>query len=64
MSVSKLEEKLNEQIIENNKLKAVRIPFDSSKIKDFVASLPFQLTNAQRRAVWDISSWHQSSGAV
>ena len=47
-----LASKLNRQ--ENNKLKAVRIPFDSSKIKDFVASLPFQLTNAQRRAVWDI----------
>ncbi len=44
--------KLNRQ--ENNKLKATKIPFDVKKIKNFVASLPFKLTNAQRLASWEI----------
>ena len=44
--------KLNRQ--ENEKLKAVEIPFDKVKIKEFVASLPFKLTNAQRLAAWEI----------
>lgn len=39
---------------ENEKLKAVSIPFNEPKIKQFVASLPFKLTNAQRRAAWEI----------
>ncbi|MFH1171838.1 MAG: ATP-dependent DNA helicase RecG, partial [bacterium] len=30
------------------------IPFDEKETKAFVASLPFQLTNGQRRAAWDI----------
>ncbi len=44
--------KLNRR--ENEKLKAVSVPFSAQKVKDFVSSLPFQLTNAQRRAAWDI----------
>jgi len=44
--------KLNRQ--ENEKLKAVEIPFDKTKIKEFVGSLPFRLTNAQRLAAWEI----------
>ena len=44
--------KLNRQ--ENDKLKAAEIPFDASLVKEFVASLPFKLTNAQRLASWEI----------
>lgn len=33
---------------------ATAIPFDQALAKDFVAHLPFQLTDAQRVAVWDI----------
>ena len=44
--------KLNRQ--ENEKLKAVEIPLDKAKIQEFVASLPFKLTNAQRLAAWEI----------
>lgn len=44
--------KLNRQ--ENEKLKAVKVPFVAAKIKEFVASLPFQLTGAQRLAAWEI----------
>ena len=44
--------KLNRR--ENEKLKATPIPFDAGKIRKFVASLPFRLTNAQRRAAWEI----------
>ena len=39
---------------ENEKLKATSIPFDASRIKDFVGRLPFKLTNAQRLASWEI----------
>ncbi len=39
---------------ENDKLKALTIPFDKGKIQEFVSNLPFKLTNAQRRATWDI----------
>ncbi|MDR0397878.1 MAG: ATP-dependent DNA helicase RecG [Candidatus Nomurabacteria bacterium] len=39
---------------ENNKLKAAAIPFDLAATKEFVASLPFKLTNSQRVAAWDI----------
>lgn len=39
---------------ENDKLKATPIPFLAPKIREFVASLPFKLTGAQRRATWDI----------
>lgn len=44
--------KLNRQ--ENDKLKALEIPFTAAKIKEFVASLPFKLTGAQRLAAWEI----------
>ena len=36
------------------KLKANSIPFDATLIKDFVAKLPFKLTNAQRLATYEI----------
>ncbi len=39
---------------ENAKLEGWHIPFDLNVVKDFVASLPFKLTNAQRIAAWDI----------
>lgn len=39
---------------ENEKLRSTPVPFDATKIRDFVSSLPFQLTNAQRRAAWEI----------
>lgn len=44
--------RLNRQ--ENEKLKAAVVPFDKEKIRDFVAGLPFKLTNAQRLAAWEI----------
>lgn len=47
-----LASKLNRR--ENEKLKASPIRFSASNIKALVASLPFKLTNAQRRAAWDI----------
>lgn len=39
---------------ENEKLKAVSVPFELERIRKFVGSLPFKLTNAQRRAAWEI----------
>ncbi|MBL8159410.1 ATP-dependent DNA helicase RecG [Candidatus Saccharibacteria bacterium] len=39
---------------ENAALEAWHIPFDVAAAKKFTAALPFQLTNAQRTAVWDI----------
>jgi ATP-dependent DNA helicase RecG len=47
-----LASKLNRR--ENDKLKAEPIHFDAEKIKEFVANLPFKLTNAQRMASWEI----------
>ena len=44
--------KLNRQ--ENEKLKAIKIPFVATKIKEFVRKIPFQLTGAQRLAAWEI----------
>ncbi len=38
----------------NNKLKSYVIPFEQETVKTFVAGLPFHLTNAQRRAAWEI----------
>lgn len=43
---------LNKQ--ENAKLDAWHIPFDEAAARTFVASLPYKLTNAQRKAVWEI----------
>ena len=39
---------------ENEKLNAVQVAFAAPKIREFVRKLPFKLTNAQRRAAWDI----------
>ncbi|MBR3269739.1 ATP-dependent DNA helicase RecG [Candidatus Saccharibacteria bacterium] len=47
-----LASKLNR--LENEKLKATPIKFEASKIREFVGKLPFKLTNAQRRATWEI----------
>ncbi len=44
--------KLNRR--ENEKLKAEVVRFNASKIREFVAKLPFKLTNAQRLAAWEI----------
>lgn len=44
--------KLNRR--ENEKLKSTPVKFDVAKIRDFVGKLPFKLTNAQRRAAWEI----------
>jgi ATP-dependent DNA helicase RecG len=40
--------------VANSKLKGYAIPFNQSVVKDFVSRLPFKLTDAQRRAAWDI----------
>lgn len=40
--------------IENQKLAGFRIPFEQDVVREFVQKLPFALTNAQRRAAWDI----------
>ncbi len=47
-----LASKLNRR--ENDKLQAEPIPFNVKKIKEFVSSLPFKLTNAQRLVSWEI----------
>lgn len=47
-----LASQLNKQ--ENAKLEGWRIPFNQAVVKEFVAELPFALTNAQRIAAWDI----------
>ena len=39
---------------ENQKLKSIPLPFSAAKTKAFVENLPFKLTNAQRRATWEI----------
>ncbi|MBR2997393.1 ATP-dependent DNA helicase RecG [Candidatus Saccharibacteria bacterium] len=44
--------KLNRQ--ENQKLQSLPLKFDASKTKSFIGKLPFKLTDAQRRATWDI----------
>lgn len=47
-----LASKLNRQA--NEKLKAISIPFNLTKIREFLARLPFTLTQAQKRAAWEI----------
>jgi len=47
-----LASQLNKQ--ENAKLEGWHIPFDQSIVGSFVKELPFELTNAQRRAAWEI----------
>ena len=44
--------KLNK--IENEKLDGYEIPFDLSVVKKFTENLPFDLTNSQRMASWEI----------
>ena len=39
---------------ENSKLSGWHVPFNKNLITDFVKRLPFDLTNSQRRAAWDI----------
>lgn len=39
---------------EHTKLHGYHIPFQPEVVRQFVAELPFQLTDAQRRAAWDI----------
>lgn len=39
---------------ENSKLRGYKIDFDLEKVRSFVNKLPYKLTNAQRRAAWDI----------
>ena len=43
---------LNKQ--ENQKLAGIKMQFDQQAVKEFVSKLPFALTNAQRRAAWQI----------
>ncbi len=47
-----LASQLNKQA--NTKLKSWQIPFNKTKVAEFVKSLPFNLTNAQRKALWQI----------
>ncbi|MBH2007181.1 ATP-dependent DNA helicase RecG [Candidatus Saccharibacteria bacterium] len=47
-----LASQLNKQA--NNRLQGWKLPFDVAAAKEFVAGLPFALTNAQRRAAWQI----------
>lgn len=44
--------KLNQQ--ENQRLRSNSLPFQQKFIQKLVKGLPFQLTNAQRRATWEI----------
>lgn len=47
-----LASKLNRQ--ENQKLRTEPINYNLEELKGFISKLPFALTNAQRRAVWEI----------
>lgn len=47
-----LASQLNKQ--ENAKLTGWHIPFEQKVVADFVKQLPFELTDAQRRAAWEI----------
>ena len=39
---------------ENKKLKSEKMPFNAAKTQKLIKSLPFKLTDAQRKATWDI----------
>ncbi|MDO8336060.1 MAG: ATP-dependent DNA helicase RecG [Candidatus Saccharibacteria bacterium] len=41
--------------LENSKLTGWQIPFDQTHAQEFVAKLPFNLTDAQRSVIWQIS---------
>ena len=47
-----LASQLNKQ--DNQKLDGIAMPFDQKAVKEFVSALPFALTNAQRKAAWQI----------
>lgn len=47
-----LASQLNKQ--SHSELPSVKIPFDNLSVKKFVTTLPFNLTNAQRIAAWEI----------
>lgn len=49
-----LQFKANQEKQKWNQQKAPKIAFNQKLIKSFVKSLPFKLTNAQRKAVWQI----------
>lgn len=53
-----LASKLNRE--ENKRLKTEPIVADIESLKDFIASLPFKLTDAQRRSTWEIIQDMQS----
>lgn len=38
----------------NQRLQGYMMPFDGQRVKKFVSSLPFQLTDVQRRSAWEI----------
>lgn len=38
----------------NQRIKGYKLPFDQARAKEFVQSLPFQLTGVQRRSAWEI----------
>jgi ATP-dependent DNA helicase RecG len=54
-----LASQLNKQ--ENSKLEGWEIKFDQPAVKEFVEQLPFPLTNAQRRAAWQVIKDFESS---
>ena len=49
---------------ENAKLKSWHVAFHEADAKAFAASLPFKLTNAQRKAVWKIINDFQESAPM
>lgn len=54
-----LASQLNKQ--QNSKLEGWEIKFDQVAVKQFVEQLPFPLTNAQRRAAWQVIKDFESS---
>lgn len=54
-----LASQLNKQ--ENSRLQGYEISFNQPKIKEFVQKLPFEMTGAQKRALWDILQDFESS---
>ncbi|HSW90649.1 MAG TPA: DEAD/DEAH box helicase, partial [Candidatus Saccharimonadales bacterium] len=50
--------------VENQKLQGFALGFEPETIKQFVQQLPFSLTDAQRRAAWDILQDFESSAPM